>query len=182
MSGTRAWFSGVAVLVLAGVAMLGCGKDKGPAFIFDGLYLEYAIGESSICRLEFSKVGDDVFLLKRDPEHCSVRPDGMTGAEMRVTGWLESEGGKRLIWGEYMNLWIPPDARKAGAQSVFGGQEKIEIGQLEERTVAIINAKIALLEGKWYYDVKTGFLVGFDKTFVGESHVILRLLETNAGK
>jgi len=171
------------LVAMAGVVFLGCAKDKGPAFVFDGLYLEYTVGEDDTCRLEFTKVGDDLFLMKRDPEDCGVKPDGMAGGEMRVTGRLESEDGKRLNWGEYINLWIPPDVRKVGTHTIYGGREEvIAVEQWQDWQVAIVHGKIALLEGKWYYDVKTGFLVGFERTFAGESHLILHLTDTNAGE
>ena len=60
--------------------------------------------------------------------------------------------------------------------------EVIEVKRWKEWEVAVINAQAAggFLQGTWYYDVKTGFLVGLEKTFGGEKNLILLLKETNA--
>ncbi len=170
------------LIAAACLVMSGCG-GKEPNAIFDGLYLEYSLGPKSSCRLSFRKLEGKLFLMKVEPEDCMVRPDGMKGGEMKVTASLKSEEGKHLNWGELTNIWLPPDKRVRGKHTIPGGYMDVTaVKKWNEWDAAIVHGKIGLLEGKWYYDVKTGFLVGYEKTFAGATSIVLQLAHTNAAQ
>ena len=118
------------------------------------------------------------------PSSDTFLPDGYYKKELIVDKYLNSAKGKQLIWGEATQLWLPADSRKVGARSPGGGMGDVtEVKRWKEWEVAVINAQVAggFLQGTWYYDVATGFLVGFEKTFAGETNLIILLEETNAG-
>ena len=111
-------------------------------------------------------------------------PDGYYKKELIVDKYLKSAKGRLLIWGEATQLWLPADSRKVGARSPGSGMGDVtEVKRWKEWEVAVISAKVAggFLQGTWYYDVETGFIVGYEKTFAGETSLILLLEETNAG-
>jgi len=167
------------MFVVFAISTAGC--SKGPPALRDGLYLEYTIGESLSCRIEFQKMEDDSFTAILEPSDCSMRPEGYSiGEPIVVNAYLKAPDIPNLMWGEFALLWLPEKHRKAGTHLSVGGSFQItEIKHWEDWDVAVVNAQIGALKGIWYYDLATGFIVGMEKSFVGETNRILLLQDTN---
>ena len=164
--------------------MSGCSGSSEPA-VFDGLYLKYRIGTSSSCRISFDKISRNRFKVIMEPYNYSLCPGGyQDGKELIVDKFLRPAKKRLLSWGEAVLIWLPADTRKTGSRLHVGGLDSIsEVKHWKEWEVAVITAQIGggFLTGTWYYDVKTGFLVGMEKEFAGDKNLIILLEETNAG-
>ena len=173
----------ITLSILSCLVISGCsiGSDTP---LFSGLYLKYWDGTSSGCRISFEEIDGNLFSVTMSTSSGTFLPDGYYNKELIVNTYLKSAKGRLLIWGEAIQLWVPAGSRKVGARPPGGGMGNvIEVQCWKEWEVAVVGAKVAggFLQGKWYYDVKTGFLVGYEKTFAGETNLILLLEETNAG-
>ena len=173
----------ITLSILSCLVISGCsiGSDTP---LFSGLYLKYWDGTSSGCRISFDEIDGNLFSVTMAGSSGTFLPDGYYKKELIVNKYLKSAKGRLLIWGEATQLWLPADSRKVGARSPGSGMGEVtEIKHWKEWEVAVIGAKVAggFLQGTWYYDVVTGFIVGFEKTFAGETNLILLLEETNAG-
>ena len=169
--------------ILSCLIISGC-SNRSNAPVYSGLYLKYWDGTSSGCRISFEEIDGNLFSVTMSPSSGTFLPDGYYKKELIVDKYLKSAKGRLLIWGEAIQLWLPAGSRKVGARPPGGGMDDItEVKRWKEWEVAVINAKVAggFLQGTWYYDVETGFIVGYEKTFAGETNLILLLEETNAG-
>lgn len=169
--------------ILFCLIMAGCSFISDPP-VYNGLYLKYWDGTSNGCRISFEEIDGNLFSVTMSPSSGTFLPDGYYNKELIVNKYLKSAKGRLLIWGEAIQLWLPAGSRKVGARPPGGGMDDItEVKRWKEWEVAVINAKVAggFLQGTWYYDVETGFIVGYEKTFAGETNLILLLEETNAG-
>ncbi len=169
--------------ILSCLFVAGCSSRSNPP-VFNGLYLKYWDGTSSGCRLSFDDIDGNLFSVTMSPSSGTFLPDGYYNKELIVNKYLKSAKGRLLIWGEAIQIWLPAGSRKVGARPPGGGMgDVIEVKRWKKWEVAVIGAKVAggFLQGTWYYDVETGFIVGYEKTFAGETNLILLLEETNAG-
>lgn len=163
------------LVVLAVAGHAGCGGGNlGEPGVTDGLTLKYQVGEEWYCQVSFEAIDDKYFKVNLDPPDCSVKPDVGSGGEMVVDGWLRLKDGRTPQWGEAVYLWLPEFRRTVGKH---GAMEVSRTGEWGGWSVAIVEGSFGILSGVWYYDLKTGFLVGFEKTFAGDRNLIYKLLE-----
>jgi len=168
--------------ILSCLIISGCSNRSDPP-VYSGLYLQYRDGTSGGCRISFDGIDGNLFSVTMSPSSATFLPHGYYKKELIVDEFLNSAKGDRLIWGEATLLWLSAGSRKVGARPPGGGMGGvIEVKRWKKWEVAVIGAQVAggFLQGTWYYDVKTGFLVGMEKTFAGEKNLILLLNETNA--
>ncbi len=86
------------------------------------------------------------------------------------------------LTGEYGVLWLPSRMRQPGSYAHGGRVVVSEVTSWGRWNVAVIEASVGrALRGFSYYDVATGWLVGYERELVGERHVLLTLKQTNAG-
>jgi len=169
-------------LLLASLGLVGGCDVGGVSPARDGLYLEYQVGESSSCALSFEDAGGGKFRVVAEPERCSLWPGAPSDGEVLVDHNLRPAGGGKLEWGEAVLLWLPKNKRKPGSYRSVAGGGGFSVSRVErwhDWDTAVIQAKIALLKGVWYYDVKTGFLVGMEKEFAYETNLIYLLVGSN---
>jgi hypothetical protein len=165
------------VFALAGMAGCGGGNLGAPA-VTDGLTLQYQVGEEYYCQVSFKAIDDKLFRVELEPPGCSVKPDGVSEEEMIVDAWLRLKDGRTPQWGEAVYLWLPESRRTVGKH---GAMEVSRAGEWGNWSVAVVEGSFGILSGVWYYDLKTGFLVGFEKTFAGDRSLIYKLLEMTPG-
>lgn len=176
------FISPMGLFMIALVLLLsGCSGGSKSA-IWNGLYLDYQVGTSGSCRISFEEAASYHFKVLLSADDCSLRPEGyQEGEDLIVDKFLQPVKDGQLIWGEAVFLWLPDDKRKVGSHWTVGGHFEVkETKQWREWEVAMVTAKIGILEGNWYYHLESGFLVGMEKIFADERNLIYLLKETNA--
>ncbi len=146
----------------------------GPAPISDGLHLRYKLntmGEECFFDLIFSKTGNGRFniAVTVTSEYYSrdtfIKPHEKDG-KIIVNKFMKRRNKKPLEIGEWGPLWIPPNKRKVGTNL---GVDFTFSGTITDKTEKWKNwnvyaVAVTMLSGAisstWYYEVKTGFLVG----------------------
>ena len=157
---------GVALLALAiVVTWRGVSREEAP--ISAGTFLVYDNGGMQI-RLTFSPTDDDRFDTKvsyidEDGAYASAQPS--SAPSNVVDTRMRTAAGQVFELGSLGPLWVPPNqVRKGGSAH---GTQVIEVRRWGNWEVGVVTASVGLggaLRGEWYYDTRTGFLVGGTKS------------------
>ena len=154
--------------------------------LHDGLFLDYQIGDDDEfhCRLTFKQQPDDTFQIIIDGVGiCPVAPFSMRSGnairtvDIRAKPVGDSDG--LVVWGSSDRIWLPPDRQEIvkGVPHGFGVTSHTSWGGFQ---VAVVDVTVGGLNRQFFFDRKTGFLVGMKETGVDHQHVPYKLLETNA--
>ena len=138
----------------------GCTGFFEEAPLSDGLYLDYDFGDGAI-RVTFYATDSDNFLAVLSSGYEESNPDSIPEHSKAIVDTrLKKENGAVYEAGILGPLWIAPSRIKDGA-NVYG-DEIAEIMLWEGWDVGVIRANVGqgALQGEWYYDTVTGFLVG----------------------
>ncbi len=154
----------VAISVTIGV-LTGCSKlleffDQAP--LEDGLYLSYSMGEGSWFTVEFSKISNNKFYASTESEYEDEMGETYTskGKRVIVDKRLNKENGAIYDADILGPLWTAPSSIKAGG--TIHGTYIDEITKWKGWEVGVVKAGFGrgAITGTWYYEKKTGFLVG----------------------
>ena len=191
MRGKSLLFFAVLLILISG----GCAYLT-PAPIEDGSYLTYEyelpasyIGEGyrfrfTITFTEAKRGKYEVTVGCSDQQLAGkiIKPHKKDG-KIFVNRAMQRRGRKLLLLEDFGPLWVPPSAQVEGSGEgidlIFFGRTTDEITQWNKWRVYVINASIfrGALSGTWYYDTKTGFLVGFtSKTIAMSDYEAPRLI------
>ena len=160
----------IACIVLL-AALQGCSDAKSP--LLDGLTLKYELSGDSVCEIQFKKAGEN-FKVHMVHDCPGLRPSGTQG-DFLISPLFKTPEGEQVLWG--VPLPLAPTGRAAGltAGNRIGGHRIAKEGTWKGYEVAILIAKIAILEQTFYFDKKTGFLVGSERGFTGDTKLLLEL-------
>ena len=142
----------ILIVAFAGFSVASC--MFGPkAPLEDGLYLSYQSADSSI-RVTFEEISGNKYRATTTPG----------GGEKIVDKSLRTELGGIYEVGLLGPLWIPPGEVEVGGNA--HGDEVTEVKRWNGWEVGVVKASFGrgALQGEWYYEKKTGFLVGGSKT------------------
>ena len=140
--------------------------DSGKPAMNESMYLEYKSGAGIACKIDFSKIKPGVYNVKFTPNPCGLQPAEFKNSEKdKVNSKLQPISGPKIItWGDGVNLWIPADKRKSGAHWNYNGAFAVSrVEKWNGWNCAIVTATVGALQSWWYYDVKSGFLVGVER-------------------
>lgn len=156
----------VALLALAIVVMWrATSREEAP--ISAGTFLEYDNGGVQM-RLTFSHAAADLFdtnisYVDEDGRYPSSQPSPAP-AEI-VDTRMRTADGRVFELGSLGPLWVPPnDVHKGGGAH---GTRVSEVRRWKNWEVGVVTASVGVggaLRGEWYYDTRTGFLVGGTKS------------------
>ena len=96
-----------------------------------------------------------------EPAQPSSAPRDVVDTRMRTTD------GRIFELGSLGPLWVPPSELREGGSA--HGTRVGEVRRWENWDVGVVTASVGLggaLRGEWYYDARTGFLVGGTKSTV----------------
>jgi len=164
----------IAPFIIAVVAISGCSllKMLVPAPIEDGSYLEYKLSQAQYkdkARITFKEVKTGYYeVLVDDPGGilgCWYVPPNEKDNKIIVSKYMKRRSGAMLEVGQIGPIWVPISEReKGGKYSVdftFSATTYDEVKQWKTWKVYAVTASIfrGAIEGTWYFDTKTGFLV-----------------------
>ncbi len=157
---------GVALLALAiAAAWSVIAREQAP--ISAGTFLVYDNAGMEM-RLTFSpagggRFGTSISYLGEDGMYESAQPSSapsnVVDTRMRTTDGLVFE------LGSLGPLWVPPNEVREGGSA--HGTRVSEVRRWENWEVGVVTASVGIggaLRGEWYYDTRTGFLVGGTKS------------------
>jgi hypothetical protein len=162
------------IIALIGLSLLliQCSKDKEEAPFFDGLYLEYKLGNKGKKTYNVSisnKKGFKVIEIEQWP----IFDDEVEEYSVDLYGKVYSSGAYK---GEFSPIWIPVNKMKVG-NTFDGGFLVSRLDNWKRWEVMVVKAPIGRTE--IYHDLTTGFLVGMVTTSVsGTTKTVL--VDTNA--
>ena len=153
--------------------------------IEDGSYLSYHVDDGSWITIEFSKISNDKFYATMETEYENEGEDlseSQTANKNRVIvdKRLKKENGYPYDAEVLGPMWTPPSSVKQGG--TIHGTYIDEIKRWKDWEVAVIKASFGrgAITGQWYYDKKTGFLVGGNlATVIDEKGTNFVLDDTN---
>jgi hypothetical protein len=156
------------VSLIAGMFLIACSCFLAGCFGFgeeaplsDGLYLHYDFGGSGI-RVTFYEIDADSFhAVLSSGSDTDIDPDEIPDErKTTVDRRLKKERGTPYEAGILGPIWIPPSRAKKGGR-VYG-DEVVAVRQWEGWDVGVVKANFGrgALRGEWYYDTRSGFLVG----------------------
>ena len=157
------------VVALLGLVVVGAwlSRSSEEATITGGTFLEYDVG-GSLMRLTFSPADGDAF--GTTVEYADDR--GTFGADSRpasqgavVDTRLKTAAGGVYELGSLGPLWVSPSEVHDGGSA--HGTRISEVRRWESWDVGVVTASVGMgmaLRGEWYYDTRTGFLVGGTKS------------------
>lgn len=155
-----------------------------PAPIEDGSYLTYEFeqtfhGGKATYRftITFKEVKSGLFEVSVDFEdesysHMLIKPHKKDG-KILVNKALRRRDGQELLLEDIGPIWVPVSSQKEGSREsvdfVFFGTTSDEIKPWKKWQAYVVNASVfrGALSGSWFYDTKTGFLVGFTQKLAG---------------
>ncbi len=157
---------GVALLALAiAVGWSVTAREEAP--IAAGTYLVYDIAGTQM-RLTFSPADGDRYdtSLEYADDHGAFEPAETWSDQSDVVDTrLRTVDGRIFELGSLGPLWVPPSELHEGGSA--HGTRVGEVRQWESWEVGVVTASVGLggaLRGEWYYDARTGFLVGGTKS------------------
>lgn len=149
-----------AVIFLAGI-LIGCSFFGEQAPIEDGLYLSYDFA-GSIIRVTFSEIDSDQYFATLTFGSADGNFSDLSSPENRkiVDKKLKTERGTVYEAGILGPIWIPSASVKKGGNA--HGDTIYEVRDWEGWQVGVVKASFGhgALQGEWYYEKNTGFLVG----------------------
>jgi hypothetical protein len=155
------------VAIMMGCLWTGCSKlseffENAP--IEDGLYLSYSYGNGTWVTVEFTEISSDRFYASSKTEYAEEE-DGRditasNAVRVIVDKQLKKENGYPYDADVLGPLWTPPSSIRQGGS--IHGTRIDEIKKWKQWNVGVIKASFGrgAVTGQWYYDQKTGFLVG----------------------
>jgi hypothetical protein len=160
------------ITVIIMVFSAGCSKineffEQAP--IEDGLYLSYSFGDRTGIIIDFKKIGSDRFYVTASTVHEddeTSEPTYSSSVQVVVDNRLKKENGYPYDAEVLGPLWTPPSSVIQGG--TIHGTYIDEIKKWNGWDVGVIKASFGrgAITGQWYYDRKTGFLVGGQKATV----------------
>jgi hypothetical protein len=174
----------VTISVAIGV-LTGCSKLLGffeQAPLEDGLYLSYNMGEGSWFTVEFKKISNNEFFASTTSEYEDEMGETYSSKGKRVTvdKRLNKESGAIYDADILGPLWTAPSSIKSGG--TIHGTYIDEVTKWKGWEVGVIKAGFGrgAITGTWYYEKKTGFLVGGHlATVMDENGTRFELEDTN---
>ena len=155
----------VALLGLVTVAAwLGRSSEEAP--IDDGTFLVYDI-DGSMMRLTFSLADEDEFNTSFEyaDEHGKFGTEGLPATQGDIVDTrMRTADGQIFELASLGPLWVPPSKVHQGGSA--HGTRIGEVRRWEKWDVGVVTAVVGVgkaLRGEWYYDTRTGFLVGGTK-------------------
>ncbi len=157
---------GVALLALA-IVVIWRGTSREEAPISAGTFLVYDNGGMQM-RLTFSpadgdRFGTSVSYVDEDDTYPSAQassaPSDVVDTHMRTAD------GQVFELGSLGPLWVPPNEVREGGSA--HGARVTEVRRWRNWEVGVVTTSVGLggaLRGEWYYDTRTGFLVGGTKS------------------
>ena len=152
----------------------------------DGLFLEYQVGddEDGRCRLTFNQQEPDMFKVVVDADgDCPVAPFSIKSSRPveTVNGRTKPIGEHvgLVTWGGSDRLWIPPD-RQDPVKGVPRGFVVRRHAVWSGFDVSVVEITFGGLNRQFFFDRRTGFLVGMEERGVDHQFVAFKLSETNA--
>ena len=157
---------GVAFLALA-IVVTWRGTSREEAPISAGTFLVYDNGGMQM-RLTFSPADGDRFdanvsYVDEDGTYpsaqASAAPSNVVDTRMRTAD------GQVFELGSLGPLWVPPNEVREGGSA--HGTRVTEVRRWGKWEVGVVTTSVGLggaLRGEWYYDTRTGFLVGGTKS------------------
>jgi len=136
-------------------------RDEAP--MSEGTFLVYEISGTKM-RLTFSAADGNRFATNleyadEDGEFVVAEPSAAQGDIVDVHG--RTADGRVFEVGMLGPLWVPPSEVREGGNA--HGSRVGEVRQWQSWEVGVVRASVGLggaLRGEWYYDARTGFLVG----------------------
>ena len=157
---------GVALLALAiVVTWRGVSREEAP--ISAGTFFVYDNGGMQM-RLTFLPADGDRFdtnvsYLDEDGTYPPAQPS--SGPSTVVDTRMRTINGQIFELGSLGPLWVPPNEVREGGSA--HGTRVTEVRRWGNWEVGVVTASVGLggaLRGEWYYDTRTGFLVGGKKS------------------
>ena len=156
-----------AVFLVTFSLMPGCSKlneffEEAP--LEDGLYLSYYFEKNeSYVTIKFSKIHNNEFYATMETEYDNDEmSDGpyVNPKKVKVDKRLNKENGAPYNPDILGPMWTSPSSIKSGG--TIHGAYINEIKPWNDWDVAVVKASFGrgAITGEWYYDKKTGFLVG----------------------
>ena len=139
------------------------GRSREEAHVEGGTFLVYDIG-GSMMRLTFSPARGDAFNTSFEyaDEHGQFGTDALLATRGEaVDPHMRTPEGRIFELASLGPLWVPPSALHEGGSA--NGTRIEFVRRWENWDVGVVTAAVgmgAALRGEWYYDTKTGFLVG----------------------
>ena len=156
----------VALLGLVTVAAwLGRSSEEAP--IDDGTFLVYDI-DGSMMRLTFSPADEDEFSTSFEyaDEHGKFGTEGLPATQGDIVdARMRTADGQIFELASLGPLWVPPSQVHQGGSA--HGARIGDVRRWEKWDVGVVTAAVGVgmaLRGEWYYDTRTGFLVGGTKS------------------
>jgi hypothetical protein len=156
----------LSIYILVICLWTGCSKlneffENAP--INEGLYLSYSFGNGTWVTVDFSKISSDRFYASSKTEYEDDESSEITSSEpvrVIVDKQVKKENGYPYDAEVLGPLWTPPSSIRQGGS--IHGTYIDEIKKWKQWNVAVIKASFGrgAVTGQWYYDQRTGFLVG----------------------
>ncbi len=148
------------------------GRSSEEAHIDGGTFLVYDVG-GSMMRLTFSPADEDEFdtslfstSFEYADEHGSFGTDELPATQGDlVDAHMRTADGQIFELASLGPLWVPPSEVHEGGRAHGARIEKVR--HWENWDVGVVTAGVGVgmaLRGEWYYDTRTGFLVGGTKS------------------
>ncbi len=150
----------IAVMILLTAFLSGCSSgDQAP--LSDGLFLSYDF-DGSVIRVKFSQINADKFyaILTVGVAEDGFSDPSTVGNQKIVDKYLKTKSGTDYEAGSLGPVWVPPSSVKKGGNA--HGDTIQEIREWNGWKVGVVKASMGqgAMRGEWYYEKKTGFLVG----------------------
>lgn len=157
----------------------GCSASNEEAPLADGLELQYEWSfdaDAVLIDVAVKKDGEEHFLLEITTEG---RGEETGHTAIRVDRFFKTEDGELAALAGHP-LWLPPSKREPGSDVVADGSLSIrrKPKTWEGRNVLVAGGGVMLGTVEWYYEKKTGFLVGSLVESMG-SGMRIKLVRTN---
>jgi hypothetical protein len=142
-------------------------KSREESGVSGGTFLVYDVG-GSVMRLTFSPADGDGFgtSVEYADDNGTFGADEVPASPGEVVDTrMRTADGRIFELGSLGPLWVPPSDVKEGGSA--HGTRIGEIRQWESWDVGVVTASVGMgmaLRGEWYYDTRTGFLVGGTKS------------------
>lgn len=138
-------------------------KSREESPISAGTFLEYDNGGMQM-RLTFSpaddnRYGTNISYVEEDGTYASAQPSAAPSNV--VDSRMRTANGQVFELGSLGPLWVPPNEVHEGGSA--HGTRVSEVRRWGNWEVGVVTASVGMggaLRGEWYYDTRTGFLVG----------------------
>ena len=156
----------VALLGLVTVAAW-LGRSSEEAHIDGGTFLVYDIG-GSMMRLTFSPADEDAFSTSFEyaDENGKFGTDELPATQGDIVDTrMRTADGRIFELASLGPLWVPPSEVHEGGRA--HGTRIDDVRRWKNWDVGVVTATVDVgmaLRGEWYYDTRTGFLVGGTKS------------------